>query len=137
MKKIICFLILLIAVIVIIGPAAQAQILVNTGTPGGLEDSANIVGQTGGYGNVKLEILVATVIKVLLSFLGIIFLILIIMAGFRWMMANGNEEQTKKSQDTIKNSIIGLVIVLMAYAVTYFVFNVLPLGAGSSMPNPR
>ena len=70
----------------------------------------------------SLASVVATLIKVFLGLLGIIFIILIIWAGYNWMIAQGKEEQIRKSKDTIKAAIIGLVIIVAAYAITYFVF---------------
>lgn len=63
-----------------------------------------------------------SIINVVLSLLGIIFIILMIYGGVLYMLARGNEEQTKKSISIITQSIIGLLIVLAAYAISYFVF---------------
>ena len=59
-----------------------------------------------------------TVVRILLSVLGIIFLIIILIAGSAWMRANGNEEKIQKAKDTLKNTLIGLVLVLIAYALS-------------------
>ena len=81
--------------------------------------------------------LIATIIKTVLSVLGIIFVVLIVMAGFKWMMAGGNDKDIEEAKDKIKNAVIGLVIVLSAYAITAFVFNHLPsTGAGTSGSGP-
>lgn len=84
-------------------------------------------------GDITVGQLVAQIIRVALSFLAIIFLVLIVFAGFKWMTAGGNEEQIKKSTATIKAAVIGLVIVLAAYTITYFVFQQLPFTGGSSV----
>ena len=63
----------------------------------------------------------ANVIKIALSMLGVIFLVLMIYGGFIWMTARGNEQDVEKSKDIIKNAIIGLVIVVGAYAISSFV----------------
>ena len=60
-------------------------------------------------------------IKIFLTFLGIVFLILIMYGGFLWMTAEGNEQQVTKAKQTIINSTIGIVIVMLAYAITWFV----------------
>lgn len=70
---------------------------------------------------------IASVIQVLLSLLGIIFIVLIIYAGFIWMLARGNEQEVEKAKKIIQNSMIGLVIVLSAYAITSFVGRTLTL----------
>ncbi|MDD4290234.1 MAG: hypothetical protein PHH83_03060, partial [Patescibacteria group bacterium] len=63
-----------------------------------------------------------TIINTAFSFLGIIFLILIIISGLQWMMAGGNEETISKAKNRIKNSVYGLAIVLVAYALTWITF---------------
>lgn len=96
-----------------------------------------MLGRTG-LNPFSLGQIIAVVIQAALSLLGIIFLIIIVFAGYRWMTAAGNEESIQKAQDSIKRAIIGLVIVLMAYAITYFVFNQLPFtggGGGSGSGN--
>lgn len=69
----------------------------------------------------SLESKIIGYIKILLGFLGIIFLILIIIAGFRWMTSGGNEEIINKSKGMIKSSVIGLAIILFAFIITSFV----------------
>ncbi len=64
--------------------------------------------------------IIGVVIGVILSLLGVVFLILIIYGGILWMTAAGNEDQIAKSKKVIRNSIIGLIIVVGAYAVTVF-----------------
>ncbi len=76
--------------------------------------------------------LLGTIVGVALAFLGVIFLLLTIYAGFTWMLAHGKEEYTKKAKDTLVAASIGLVIVLAAYAMTQFVFQSL-----ESSPAPQ
>ena len=64
---------------------------------------------------------IGTIIQIVLTFLGVIFLLLMIYGGYIWMLARGNEQEITKAKDIIKNSIIGLIIVLAAYAITAFV----------------
>ena len=68
---------------------------------------------------------IAIIIKSILSLLGIIFLILTIISGFQWMTAGGNEDTINKAKAKLKNSIIGLAIVLLSFTISTFVFNVL------------
>ena len=65
---------------------------------------------------------IASIIKVFLGFLGIIFIILVIWAGYNWMTAGGNEEKVTKARTTIFRAVIGLIIIVSAYAITHFVF---------------
>ncbi len=92
---------------------------------------ADIMLSQSGLNSFSLGTIIAFVIQAALSLLGVIFLVIIVFAGYRWMTAAGNEESIKKAQEAIKRAIIGLVIVLMAYAITYFVFNQLPFEGGT------
>ncbi|PIT90645.1 MAG: hypothetical protein COU22_01020 [Candidatus Komeilibacteria bacterium CG10_big_fil_rev_8_21_14_0_10_41_13] len=57
----------------------------------------------------------------ILSFLGIVFLGLIIYSGYQWMIAAGNEEKVKESIERMIRAIIGLTIIVSAYVLTNFV----------------
>ena len=79
-------------------------------------------GPTYGTGTpTGLSVIVGKIISALLAFLGTIFLVLIIYGGFLWMTAGGNEEQIKKARGIITHATIGLIIVLAAYAITYYI----------------
>ena len=87
------------------------------------KDNLEIGGTTAGY-DASLETpepFIAVIIKTALSFLGVLFLILMIYGGFLWMTARGNEEQVTKSKNLIIAAVIGLVIVLASYAISSFV----------------
>ena len=60
------------------------------------------------------------IIGALLAFLGVIFLMLMIYGGVMWMTAAGNEAQVAKARTLIVAAIIGLLIVLSAYAITSY-----------------
>jgi len=64
-----------------------------------------------------------SMINIVLTLLGVIFIGLSVYGGFLYMTARGNEEQTKKGQSVIVQSLIGLIIVLSAYAISFFVFS--------------
>lgn len=68
---------------------------------------------------------IASLIKTFLGLLGIIFIVLVIWAGYNWMTASGNDEKVSKAKKTLYQAIIGLLITVSAYAITYFVFNAL------------
>jgi nitrogen fixation-related uncharacterized protein len=75
-----------------------------------------------------LPLTVLKIVRAFLSLLGAIFLVLTIYAGFLWMTSGGNEEQVGKAKKILRDSIIGLAIVITAYAITLFVFNALVSG---------
>ena len=65
--------------------------------------------------------IIVLVINTILGLLGVIFLVIIIYAGFLWMTAGGNDEQVGKAKKLLINSIIGIIIIVAAYAISYFV----------------
>ncbi len=65
--------------------------------------------------------IIGTVIQAFLGVLGVVFLALMVYAGYLWMTARGEEEKVTKAKDTIMRAVIGLIIVIGSYAITYFV----------------
>ena len=65
--------------------------------------------------------IIGTIVRTALSLLGIVFVVLIIIAGFKWMNAGGNEKEVEESQARMKNAIIGLVITMAAYGIYQFI----------------
>lgn len=79
----------------------------------------------GGYStgeNTGLFTIIGTIISAVLGLLGVIFVILIVYAGFEWMTAAGNETKVEKATATIKHSVIGLIIVLSSWAIWDFIY---------------
>lgn len=92
----------------------------------GLQDSNKFLeeaAQYSGYDISKTETepIIASIIKSLLSFLGVVFFLLVIYGGFMWMTAQGSEDQVGKAKKIIINSTIGLVVIMLAYAITWFI----------------
>lgn len=78
------------------------------------------------YGNAPEQqdlgtFLGARVINPLFAFLGLVFFLLIIAAGLKWMTAGGKMDNAKDARQMMTNAVIGLVVILAAYAITRFV----------------
>jgi hypothetical protein len=69
--------------------------------------------------------LIGKVVGAGLAFIGVIFFILIIYGGFSWMTARGNEQEVIKAKELFYAAVIGLIIVLSAYAITSYLGGVL------------
>ena len=76
-----------------------------------------------GLGAQSPAVVISWIIKVILGLLGVIFIVLIIYAGFMWMTSAGNEDAISKAKKTIIAAIVGLAIVLFAYMITIFVID--------------
>lgn len=73
-----------------------------------------------------------SIIQYALSFLGVIFIVLLIYGGFIWMTAQGDAEEVTKAKDIIYNALIGLVIVLAAFVITQYIFRAVITSTGFS-----
>jgi len=69
--------------------------------------------------------IIAKVLEVFLGFLALIFIVLLILGGFKWMMARGDQAKVDEARNQIVQAVIGLAIVLASYAITYYVFSTL------------
>ncbi len=63
----------------------------------------------------------AEIINISLGFLGIIAVIIVLFGGFKWMTAMGNDEGIGEAKKLIAAGVIGLAIILSAYAISQFV----------------
>lgn len=60
---------------------------------------------------------VGLIINIVLGLLSVIFLVLTIYSGIRWMTAQGNEEEVTKAKTILKQAIIGLIIVISSWGI--------------------
>lgn len=88
----------------------------------GQKDAGTIAtkAQIGG-GTTDLYVIAGRIINVVLGFLGIVLLFYFLYGGFKWMTSGGEEDGVKEAKEMIKNAVIGLVIVMAAYALSDFV----------------
>jgi hypothetical protein len=66
------------------------------------------------------RLIVAELINVFVGFLSLIFVILILHAGFLFMISGGDKEKTDRAKRSIGNALIGLILVLSAWTITTF-----------------
>lgn len=96
----------------------------------GASEGTNLINTKAGVAKVSVPELIGNIIAVALSFVGAIFFILILYAGFLWMTAFGAADKVDKAKDIILHAAIGLVIVVAAYAISTFVFGALAGATG-------
>lgn len=87
----------------------------------GMEEIGQEAFQQTSNSPTDVRVVIARIIKVFLSFLGIIFLVLFLWAGFRWMTSAGNEKNIEDAKAQMRNAVIGFLIIMMSYAVTAYV----------------
>ncbi len=89
------------------------------------EGGLNTIGSTAygenGAPSKSLPAIIGSLVKVFLGLLGLIFVILLIVGGFQYMTAGGNQEKIDDAVKRIRNAVIGLLIVVCAFSITYFI----------------
>ena len=111
MKKILTFALLLVPTMV------SAQ-----GAPGGVAFGVDDLDDVN-LGRAELKDTIAGVINIILGFLGILTTLIILFGGFKWMTSYGSSDKVDEAKKLIGSGVIGLVIVLVSYAVARFVLN--------------
>lgn len=87
------------------------------------ESGLTLTGTGAGYNpdvTPSPELIIGQVIQTVLSFVGVIFLAFMIYAGITWLTAQGDEKKVSKAKEIIEESIVGIIIVIIAYAVSSF-----------------
>lgn len=111
-KKILAFVLSIFVVSLFVLPAVvSAQ---------NLDLGVNYATYTG-LGTKDVRETIARIINVALGLLGIVAVVIVLVGGFEWMTAGGNEEKTGEAKQRILAGVIGLAIILSAYAIANFV----------------
>lgn len=60
-------------------------------------------------------------INVVLSFLGLVALVVVLFGGFKWMTSGGNQEQVASAKKILIAGLIGLIIILISWGITAYI----------------
>ena len=91
--------------------------------PGNIFGCKEIGTNTGLSNQKEPREIILGLINVAMGFLGLVAVIVIMYGGFKWMTASGNEEKVEEAKKLIGAGIIGLVILLTAYALVSYIIN--------------
>lgn len=100
-----------------------AQVFNGPGLEGGIDAAGTINGPAVG-GDIR--IIALKILYYVLSFLGLVAVIVIVIAGIRLIVSQGEEEQKEKAKKTILYLIAGLLVIMFANIIVYFLLNILP-----------
>ena len=67
--------------------------------------------------DITIERLITFAVTALIVVAGIIFLIMLLIGGLRWILSGGDKASTESARGQVTSALIGLVIVLSAYAI--------------------
>ena len=73
----------------------------------------------------SLDSAISTIFNVVILVAGIAFVVLFLVGGIQYLTASGNEEASGKARKLLLDAIIGLVIVLAAWAIGGWIINIL------------
>ncbi len=118
-KHLISFAILAFLFVPLLTLPAAAQTTANFGL-----DNVN-EGLDGTLSNSDPRAIIGRIINVALGFLGVIAVAIILLGGFKWMTAGGNEEKTGEARKLLAAGVIGLVIIMASWAIATYVINAL------------
>jgi len=98
----------------------------------GLQTSGlqSIFGTSGLNGSQSLSDLIVNVIRLMLLFAGAIAVVFVIIGGYQYIASGGNEETAEKGKKTLINAIIGVVVIVLAYAIINVIVNLVGSGSG-------
>ena len=82
-------------------------------------------GSTGLPNQANASDIIMRVIQILLAIAGLVAVIFLIIGGFRYITAGGNEETAEAAKKTITNAIIGIVVVILAFVIVRVIANAL------------
>lgn len=88
---------------------------------GGLEATGEASGLST-YGSDVIDV-AGNILAAALSLAGVIFFIMMVYGGFKWMLARGNDDEVQKAIKTIWAAVTGILVIFASYAITTFVFN--------------
>ncbi|OGH58704.1 MAG: hypothetical protein A2725_03340 [Candidatus Magasanikbacteria bacterium RIFCSPHIGHO2_01_FULL_33_34] len=94
------------------------------------EDFGLTYGTVSRLGNQDVRSTIASIINVILGLLGILALVGVLYGGFQMMVSGGNDEQAGQGRKAIIAGVVGLAIVLSAYAISSFVLTSLGSATG-------
>ena len=83
--------------------------------------SIESIGTQIGLGETDLKQTVLNIIRLILGLMTLVAVVLVIYGGFVWLTAAGNEDNVEKAKRIISAAVIGLIIILLAWAVVIFV----------------
>jgi len=89
--------------------------------PSAIMQGADAAAGTNYNQNILLSTVIGKAISSLLGMIGIVFIIIIIYAGILYMLSAGAEDKVKTAKKMIVQAIVGIIIIVGAYAITDFV----------------
>jgi hypothetical protein len=111
-----------VLVVLVLGFVASSPALAQS-VGAGLNAVGNAAGIAGG--NNDIYTILGRIINIALGFVGVILLGLLLYSGYEWMTSGGDPKRVDTAKTRIRNAIIGLIVIMSAFAITNFILNAL------------
>jgi hypothetical protein len=96
----------------------------------GLDKTAGKAGISTAQTGADLPAMAGRFINYFFGILGVIFLTVILIGGYQWITAGGNEEKLGKAKGWIINGINGMIVVFLAYVLVFTILAALKAAVG-------
>ncbi len=73
--------------------------------------------------DTNISVLIIRIINILLAVAGLVAVVFLIVGGFRYITAGGNEESAEAAKTTITNAIIGIVVIILSFVIVRVISN--------------
>lgn len=80
------------------------------------------------------SVIIGNIVSAVIAVLGAALFVYLLWGGFQYMTAAGDSTKVQQAKDTIKNAIIGIVIVALSFAIATFVIERLAKATGAEGP---
>lgn len=96
----------------------------------------NRANEVAGLASKSATAVTANIVNVTLSMIGILFLVMLVFAGGLYLTAAGDTKRVERAKKLVAAAVIGLVLVVSAFAISTFVFSQLDsaLNGGPGAP---
>jgi len=82
-------------------------------------------GGSGVPNDASISAIIIRIINILLAIAGLVAVIFLIIGGFRYITAGGNEELSESGKKSIQNAIIGIVVIILSFVIVRIISNAL------------
>jgi len=86
-----------------------------------LDVGLNEINNTIQLGKEDPRTIIARIINTSMLFLGVIAVVIVLIGGFKWMTAGGNEKGVEDAKKLMGAGVVGLVIVLASWGIAQFI----------------
>lgn len=74
-------------------------------------------------GGMDLRDYIVKIIRLAITFLGILATTIIMLGGFKWMVSGGSDEKIDEAKKVISSGVVGMVITLSAFMLVSWIVN--------------